>query len=153
LLELAKALPVNEEGWVIKMSDNQRFKIKGAAYLLAHRIMTGATFNRVLEAVEAHQFDAMIEGVPDEFLGQVRLWKAEIESMLENIHALCREALAVAPQGTQKDFALWVQANYPKDFHSYLYAAKAGKDINQIAYRHAFESRADSDRTLAIDEG
>lgn len=152
VLAATEGLTANSEGFVIRTSDNERYKVKGQAYMLAHRIMTGATFNRVLTAVEQGKYDEMIMGVPDEFLAQVKAWRAEIDDKLTNVYRQCEEALAVAPQGTQKEFALWVQANYPRDMHGYLFAAKSGKPIESIVYRHAFENRQDADRTLVVDE-
>ncbi len=71
ILNAAAALSANEEGWVLRYSDNTRFKIKGDAYQMAHRILTGCNFRHVLEAVEKGKYDLLIAGVPDEFLGQI----------------------------------------------------------------------------------
>lgn len=152
ILQAAEEISTNEEGWVLRYSDNERYKIKGVAYKLAHRIMTGASFNRVLDSVSKGQFEAMIEGVPDEFLAQVKLWRAEIDETLTRIQYECRMALTVAPQDTQKAFALWVQGNYSKDMWAYLFAAKSGKPLEPIIYKNAFENRRDGDRTLTVDE-
>lgn len=152
ILDAAKALTANQEGWVIRYDDGSRFKVKGNAYRLAHKIMTGVSFRRVLEAHESGEFERMIEGVPDEFLGQIRAWKAEIDAVIQAVHGTVVSALESAPTSTQKEFALWVQANFPKDMQSYLFAAKTGKPITPIIYKRAFEGRADADRTLAVDE-
>lgn len=151
MLEAAKALTANQEGWVVHYDDGSRFKLKGDAYRIAHKIMTGATFKRVLEAVESGQFDAMIEGVPDEFLAQVRLWKAEIETEVAHIRKRVAVALAVAPQGTQKEFALWVQERFDKEFQAYLFAAKSGKPLLPIIYKRAFENRKGADMPVVQD--
>lgn len=152
ILDAAQALSANQEGWVIYYSDGSRFKIKGDAYRIAHKIMTGATFKRVLEAVESGQFDAMIEGVPDEFLSQVRAWRMEIDETVVRIRDECRHALEVVPQGTQKEFALWIQDNYSKEMQAYLFAAKSGKPIEQLIYRKAFENRANVDTPMVSEE-
>jgi RNA ligase len=146
ILNAAAELSANEEGWVVRFADNERVKIKGEAYRLAHRIMTGVTFNRVLEAVREGIFEKMIEGVPDEFLGQIRVWRDEIQTTVEQIKAEIAKALAIAPMGSQKEFALWVQANYPKAMQSYLFAAKAGKPLEPLIYKLAFEQRPNSDQ-------
>lgn len=152
ILTAAKALSANDEGWVIRYADGERLKIKGDAYRLAHKIMTGVTFNRVLEAVRDGLFDKMIEGVPDEFLAQIKAWKFEIDGTVDIVKDNVRSALEYAPQGTQKEFALWVQANYPKTMQSYLFSAKAGRDISPLIYRLAFEKRANSDKPQAQSE-
>lgn len=141
IIDACHALSANNEGWVVRFADGERLKFKGDAYRLAHRIMTGVTFNRVLEAVRDGLFEQMIEGVPDEFLAQIKAWKAEIDTAVEQVKQGVLSALERAPQGAQKDFALWVQAEYSKDIQSYLFAAKAGKDITPLIYRKAFENR------------
>lgn len=146
-------LNANAEGWVVRFADGERLKFKGDAYRLAHRIMTGVTFNRVLEAVREGLFEQLIEGVPDEFLGQIKAWKTEIDTAVEQTKAGVQSALARAPQSTQKDFALWVQAEYPKDMQSYLFAARAGKDITPLIYRKAFENRPNANKPQAESEG
>lgn len=153
IIDACHALSANAEGWVVRFADGERLKFKGDAYRLAHRIMTGVTFNRVLDAVRDGLFEQMIEGVPDEFLGQIKAWKAEIDTAVEQTKAGVQSALERAPQGTQKDFALWVQAEYPKDIQSYLFAAKAGKDITPLIYRKAFENRPHSNEPQAESEG
>lgn len=141
ILEAAEALSANEEGWVLRYSDNERYKVKGNAYRLAHKILTGVTFKRVLDVVEIGAFDQMIEGVPDEFLAQIRAWKTEIDTEIQRIQERVAVVLTWSPQGTQKEFALWVQERFDKEFQAYLYAAKAGKDILPIIYKKAFENR------------
>lgn len=145
-------MSAHEEGFVVRFSDNERVKVKGDAYKLAHRIMTGATFNRVLDAVRAGQLDAMIEGVPDEFLGQVKAWKAEIEAKVAEINQQCAQIMSIAPTENRKEFALWVQANYPREMHGYLYTYSQGRDINDLIYKAAFVNRAAADEPLAEDE-
>lgn len=148
LLAAAKVLSANEEGWVVRFADGERLKVKGDAYKLAHRILTGVNFNRVLEAVRDGIYDQMIEGVPDEFLGQIKDWKEEIDIKVDVLTYSVERTLKGAPDGTQKDFALWVQANFNKEMQSYLFAAKAGKDITPLIYRKAFEHREDADRVV-----
>lgn len=155
IIEAAHALSANEEGWVIRFADGERLKIKGDAYRLAHRIMTGVTFNRVLEAVRDGIFDQLIEGVPDEFLGQIKTWKAEIDRELSLVTMTVKQLLILAPNGSQKDFALWVQRMFGKDklMQSYLFAARAGRDITPLIYRKAFENRPHSNEPQAESEG
>lgn len=144
VLRAAAKLTANEEGWVLRFADGQRFKIKGEAYRLAHRIMTQVTFSRVLQSVQAGQFDAMIEGVPDEFLSQIRQWKAYIDTTVRNVQLECQTRLRFAPSGSQKEFALWVQQENAKRLHAYVYALKAGKDITPLIYKHAFNDIQDA---------
>lgn len=149
LLEAAKQISANEEGWVVKMSDGSRFKVKGEAYKIAHRLMTGVTFGRVLEAVTSGQYDAMIEGVPDEFLGAVKAWKDEIEQVVWGDTQYVTDALAdyvreFGPVTDRKAFALWVQARVPKGLQGLMFAALDGKPLRPLVLKSAFRERAAS---------
>jgi RNA ligase len=139
-LNAAKALSANEEGWVLRYCDGSRFKIKGEAYKIAHKLMTGISFNRVLEAVANGTLDGWIEGVPDEFLKTIREYEAQIKQVVADTSERVQGAFAQAPRGNRKEFALWVRARFPED-QGYLFALLDGKDILPLIYRHAFTNR------------
>lgn len=147
------AMTAHEEGFVVRYSDNERVKVKSEAYMIAHRIMTNANFGHVLDAVRQNRFDAMIEGVPDEFLGQVREWKTEIDTTLQTALEGCRAAMEIAPTESRKDFALWVRANYTQPMESYLFAYSQGKDITDLVYKVAFQSRVEMSLPRANEDG
>lgn len=143
LLEAAKTLSANEEGWVVKYSDGSRFKIKGEAYKLAHKFMTGATYPHVLEAVACGQYDAMIEGVPDEFLTEVKAWKNQIDGEVCWIADQVSSYFEQAPKTSRKDFALWCKDNCTKTVQSMLFAMLDGKDIYPLIYKSLKERYRD----------
>ena len=159
-LAAATSLSVNEEGWVIRMSDDTRYKIKGDAYKIAHRIMTGVTFSRVLEAVTSGEFERMIEGVPDEFLGHVRAWQREIEDSVAAIESevvrLDRKSslpLSADPRENRKAHAMWMQAEAPKHLHGYLWAQYDGKDLRPLILKSAFKDRPHMHDVAITEEG
>lgn len=144
ILNAAKTLPTNAEGWVIRMSDGTRFKVKGDAYILAHRLLSEVTFKRVLDTVAAGTYAEMIDGVPDEFLGQVKAYRDEIIYTLGRIIYTCETLMEKAPQDTdRKTFALWVQQQ-PKNLQSYLFAMKDGRGIVPMIYKQAFKDRIET---------
>lgn len=146
ILSAAEALSANEEGWVIRTSDNERYKVKGDAYKLAHRIMTGVTFRRVLEAVMSGDFERMIEGVPDEFLVHVRKWRDIIEQTVASITDDCNRAFSDFGEVTdRKAYALWVQSMIVRDRQSYMFARLDGKDLRPLILKTAFRNRVDID--------
>ena len=117
--------------------------------------MTGVSFKRVLEAVQKGIFDQLIEGVPDEFLTQIKAWKGEIDTESSRIAISVNGSLLAVPRSWgQKDFALWVQSVFAgdKNMQSYLFAARAGKDYLPLIYKKAFENRPNSDEVQVIDE-
>lgn len=140
-MQAVAAMNANQEGFVLRYSDNERYKVKSEAYMLAHRIMTGCSFNRVLDAVAQGKYEEMIEGVPDEFLGTVKTYREEIESESVAIESEIDRELQLAPEGDRKQFALWVQENHPKNKWSYFFARKDGKDLRSIIYKQAFKDR------------
>lgn len=141
VLAAAAKLSTNAEGWVLRFADGQRFKVKGDAYKIAHKLMTGVTFSRVLEAVASGDLDSMIAGVPDEFLVNIRQYRDQIEETTSSIIATTYELLQQAPKSSRKEFAIWVTRNVP-DYQAYLFAAFDGKPVLPLVYKHAFKDRA-----------
>jgi RNA ligase len=137
ILAAADSLPATEEGWVIEFSDGQRFKVKGDQYVEVHRLVTNATFKRVLEAVASDTFDEMITAVPDEFLGQIHAWRNEIEQKVIVVTAKARAAFERAPKATRKEFALWIQANH-KPLSAYLFNLLDGKGVRSLILKREF---------------
>lgn len=136
----AKALSANEEGWVLRFDDGQRFKVKGDAYKLAHKLLTGISFKRVLEAMSAGALEEMLNGVPDEFLTTIKGYQTEIEEDIAYYKGAVHIALDAAPKEDRKTFALWVKDNVPS-LQPYMFSALDGKDITPIIYKNAFKDR------------
>lgn len=157
----AKALPANEEGYVVRFADGKRFKMKGDEYRRMHRFVTGLSFNRVLEAVRDNRFAALIEGIPDEFLVHARGWRTEISVAVAGVKINCEIALRALPpeasyaryatatdeteqRQVKKAFALWVNENHKGDMKDYLFKYWAGQDVSDLVYRRAFVNRTSS---------
>lgn len=153
ILEQMGTLPASNEGYVVEFEDGERFKFKGDAYLTIHRIVTGLSFKRVLEAVQTGRYDELVLQIPDEFMGVVRIWKQEIDDVVATIVRDVESAYASAPKDSQKDFALWIQVNCPKHLHSYLFSYKNGKDILPAIYKSAFNNRVAADVPLVNADG
>ena len=137
ILAATDTLDANSEGWVVRFADGQRFKIKGDRYIELHRLVTQATFNRVLKAVASGQLEMMIAGVPDEFLTDIKIWQAEIAAKVEEVKARVKSAFEQAPKEDRKTFALWVREHYPDDA-PYLFAMLDGRDISDLIYKSEF---------------
>lgn len=131
-------LPGSEEGWVAEFSDGQRFKFKGDAYLELHRLISNTSFKRVLSWVADGSYSAMIDGVPDEFLGQVREWKAFIDDTVSLTKTAVENVFHLAPKGDRKEFAVWVNGN-AKDLAPYLFKAWDGVDYTPLIYQKQFK--------------
>lgn len=137
IIRACKELDGTAEGWVAEFSDGQRFKFKGDTYLELHRLISNTSFKRVLSWVADGSYNAMIDGVPDEFLGQVREWKAFIDDTVNlTIHAV-ESVFHLAPKGDRKEFAIWVNAN-AKELSPYLFKAWDGVDYTPLIYQKQF---------------
>jgi len=143
ILEAAHALEVHREGWVLRFSGGLRVKIKGNAYRIAHRIVTQASFNQVLSAIADGTLLMLIEGIPDEFLGDVRAWQSEIERTVSDTHQRVKTLLEQVPREDRKTAALWIRENCPHDA-PYVFAMLDGKDITPLVYKTAFKGRQES---------
>ena len=145
MLQAAANLKVDYEGWVATFADGSMFKFKGAMYQLAHRFLTGVTFNQVLQAVANGQFDMLIEGVPDEFLVTIRGYKQTIDDKVVEIITFVTAEMQSAPRESRKEFAAWAQivkARYASvmNMHpSYFFAALDNKPLEPLIYKHEFE--------------
>jgi RNA ligase len=140
LIEATGALPATAEGWVVEFSDGQRFKFKGDEYVEIHRLVTNATFRRVLSSVANGTYDVMVSNVPDEFLTQVKAWRDEIEETIVDLIRETAIAFAIAPKSTRKEFALWAKAHYP-ELMPYLFAVLDRKEIRPLILKKAFKDR------------
>lgn len=137
-LALAQEIDANQEGWVLRFDDGSRFKVKGDQYKIAHKLMTGINFNRVLEATASGGLDAMLEGVPDELLVTIREYQQFIADTTTNILDDVASWMSQAPRGSRKEFALWVKANCPH-MMPYMFAALDEHDLLPKIYKHAFK--------------
>lgn len=150
ILDLAKTLDgTKQEGWVCRFADGQRFKVKGEHYVFLHRLVTQASFKRVVRAMADGNLDAMIEGVPDELIVPVLAWRDMIADGAAEMNERVELAFARAPKGTRKEFALWVQAEHP-DLMPYMFRRLDGGDYQQIIYAKAFRDEESLEKIKAI---
>ncbi|MBA3873435.1 MAG: T4 RnlA family RNA ligase [Anaerolineae bacterium] len=146
ILGAAAKLKADYEGWVATFADGSMFKFKGAMYQLAHKFLTGVTFKQVLQAVANGEFDRLIEGVPDEFLINIREYKRIIDDKVTAIMQLVEIEMQSAPKDSRKEFAYWVQTIMSKRnqseirlHSSYFFAALDHKPLEPLIYRHDFD--------------
>jgi len=151
LLQSREELDIGHEGWVIRYSDGQRFKVKGEAYLRAHRFLAGASYKAVWKAVRDGVFDDMVDGVPHEFLGEVRGWRRLIGEHIESTKERLEKLIRFAPEGCRKDFAVWATEDHPDDA-PYLFAMLDGGDVDALILkkgcRNLLEEVFDGEETV-----
>ena len=108
LLEVAKVLGHNEEGFVVRFDSGYRIKIKGEAYCRVHKIVSGITPLRVWEHLRNRDdLDGIVKTVPDEFQKEFSRIK---EVLLGQIWAIIKEAKDLYAKHknlpSRKDFAM-----------------------------------------------
>lgn len=140
--ESARGLSVNEEGYVVLCADGQRFKVKGDAYLAAHRMMEHASYGHVVRAIREGTYDSMLAALPH-YHRQVTTWKLEIDAEIEALTQRTLRAYRDAPKDTQKAFALWVQYHHT-ELAPYLFAHHDGKPIKPIMLRAIAKKKEES---------
>lgn len=145
MLRAAQEIDAHHEGWVIKFSDGSRFKVKGEAYKIAHRMLNEVTFRHVLDAIQANTLDNIIANVPDEFLGRVKAMRSYIEERREHVLYAVRErfedhpfSINETPRDYRARFAKWAMTKHKK-YAPYLFAMLDDKDILPLIYKHEFK--------------
>ncbi len=148
LISASETLTSNSEGWVVEFSDGQRFKFKGEEYRKLHKLISGLSFKNTLAAIVDGTLDELREIVPDEFLGEVNEWVAEIQNTVVETKEQVEDAFAQAPQGNRKAFALWVMANH-KPLAPHLFARLDERPLEPLIYKLAFQERQKASRHAA----
>jgi RNA ligase len=128
----------NFEGWVVEFSDGQRFKFKMDEYVEIHKLMRGLDFPNVVKAVASGDIRRVMEMVPDAFLDDVKRWVEEIQVAVADLKAQTAAVFELAPKGSQKAFAEWVEANHSM-LSPYLLAQFDGQPLEPVIYREAFK--------------
>jgi len=140
ILPHLQTLDSDHEGFVATFADGQRFKFKGANYLLLHKLVYGLSFKATLTAIANGSVEAIRQQIPEEFLGEFNGWVDEIEQKVAAIKANIDALFQQAPKTSRKQFAGWVLSEH-QGAASYLFALWDGKDIEPLIYRLAFRNR------------
>lgn len=137
LLTTAKDLPVLEEGFVLRFRDDLMVKVKGSAYLAAHRFISHLSDRNILEAVANGTASSLAELAPEEYKQDVLDKIVHFQKRVVEIESLCYNFYSVAPkEGSKKDFALWVLGNVPSHFKGFLFNLW---DKDPIDRKHLFK--------------
>lgn len=130
LLEKTKELTVLEEGFVLRYpQDGLMVKIKGMAYLKAHRFISRLSDKNILEAVAEGVADPLVEIAPEEYRNDVIEKIAYFKSRKLDLVNQSYQYFADAPKQDRKSFALWVKANVKTPLQGCLFALMDGKPL------------------------
>jgi RNA ligase len=128
-LERAKTLGSDYEGWVVRYDNGTRVKVKGALYLELHKWINRLTLKVVAKAMVDGTYAELEEGCPAYLLETLRSLRCTIERQYAEIYTEILVTYIKAPtRGSRKDFAIWVNSNYPQ-MAKYLFACHDKKEL------------------------
>lgn len=132
----------NEEGYVIRFSNNFRVKVKFEEYIRLHKIITNVSSYDIWECLkDGKSLDEILDRVPDEFMDWVRQTEMDINS---RVLGIATEARKRYREITNKAAFFWgedltrrkLADEFKQDeYESLLFAQLDGKDIMPTIYR------------------
>jgi len=131
LLAAVAALDGQSEGFVVEFADGKRFKFKGERYRELHKILSGLSFNFVLNAIKTGVAEETRLALPDEFVGEFDNMASSIEAHVLDVLTDLKMAYAICDGQDRKEFAGKVTARYP-ELAPYLFAMKDAKSEQEI---------------------
>jgi RNA ligase len=137
LMENVKGLTVLDEGFVLRYPDGLMVKIKGMAYLKAHRFISQLSDKHILEAVaEGNEVaDNLAALAPEEYRQDVVEKIAYFKSRKLDLLNQCYRYFAEAPKDDRKTFALWVNQNVKPSLKGCLFQLMDCKPLSdQLLY-------------------
>jgi len=122
LIEVSKGLPVLEEGFVLRFPGDIMIKVKGTAYLAAHRFISHLSDRNILEAVADGSASTLVQLAPEEYRKDVEDKIAHFQMRVAELEKECYTWFAQAPkEGPRKEFALWVNQNVESYLRGFLF--------------------------------
>lgn len=122
LLDSLDSLPADNEGFVVKYSNNFRVKMKGKEYVRLHKLISGFSNTAIWELLMNKQpFDEFLDRVPDEFYQWIKTTKKELENNFELLYERTIKAFEnVKNLPTRKEQAKEIIKNH-KDISSAIF--------------------------------
>lgn len=131
-----KGLPVMEEGFVLRYSNDLMVKIKGEKYLEMHRFISCLSDKNILLAVSEDKDGELVEHCPDEYLDEVKTKISYFKRKAEELENECKDYFCKAPQITRKEFAEWINKQVPSPLKSFLFNLFDKKQLDKkIIYK------------------
>jgi RNA ligase len=132
LIALAKDLPVLEEGFVLRFPGDLMVKVKGSAYLAAHRFISHLSDRNILEAVADGSASNLAQLAPEEYRQDVLDKIDHFQKRVAELEKECYTWYKDAPkEGPRKEFAAWVFKNSPSHFRGFLFQLLDGKQVDR----------------------
>lgn len=121
LLHIAQNLPVFEEGFVLRFKNDFMVKVKGPAYLQAHKFISNMSPKSILEALQDGTAGELVRVAPEEYREEVQQYIEKFSRERQQLEEEIEGYFEKAPKDARKDFALWVQKEVPSDIRGFLF--------------------------------
>lgn len=127
-----------DEGYVIKFSNGERCKIKGAEYLRLHKTMSEMSTTAVWDCLRnGDSILSVLDGYPDEWYQTVKDYEEHLSNEFNQekikIYNEFKTINVSLGNCDNKTFALFVKSNAYK---SYLFALRNNKDIDKLIWNN-----------------
>jgi len=97
LIEIAKTLDANNEGFVARYLNGLRVKIKGDEYKRLHKLLTGVSAKSIWEMMrDGVSLEPVIKDVPDEFYNWVKNIQTNLQVEFNKLKNDCKKIVAEA---------------------------------------------------------
>lgn len=124
-------LDLDEEGYVVRDDNFNRIKIKKESYVLMHR-QKDVVVNRKHGTLKI-----ILRGIDDDFVSSFPHFKEDVEQTKQNLRAFIHELDEIYNElsgdevdpndhEARKEFALTLQANYPRPVHGFMFSKLVG---------------------------
>lgn len=127
----------NEEGYVIKFSNDERCKIKFDDYIKLHSLYTRTSTRDIWKCLmDGDDIFKIIEDAPDEIYGWIKAVSAELRKEFNMLlHGIIQEynaiTLSCGPM-TDKEFAVLAKES---KYTGFLFSIRNGKDIREKIWK------------------
>lgn len=125
-----------EEGFVLRFLDDLLVKVKGSAYLAAHRFISHLSDRNILQAVADGTASDLAILAPEEYRQDVLDKIDHFQKRVAELEGMCYTLYSEAPkEGLRKDFALWVNEKVPSHLKGFLFQLLDHKVVDR---KHMF---------------
>jgi len=134
LKDLHTTIKDTEEGYVVRFSNGERCKIKGAEYLRLHKMMSEMSTTAVWDCLRnGDSILTLLEGYPDEFFDVVAQYEQELIKEFKGIDGeVWEKYLQIGEVESDKEFAEIIKDYKYKHI---LLSLRNGKRIDEQIYR------------------
>lgn len=139
IVENAKTLPFQDEGYVLKFKCNGiMVKVKGSEYLRVHRFISKLEDRNLLDCMIAGQDKDVLDTCPEEYRDTVIATIENYRRQALEVQKQCYTLYSEAPKDDRKTLALWVKANVPSNLQKYIFTIADSKPLELTMIYQSF---------------